>query len=103
MGDLITPELAASLASKEIHVISDALPALENDLNWVATIGGDILPGLQQIWPVLMSGESGGLIETGLRLEAVNPTWLSSGRQQYVEEIITEINEGIIDTGVVID
>lgn len=100
MGELINPELVAYLASKEMRVISDAFPSLENSPNWVATISGDILPGIQQIWPDLLRGEGGKLIEIGFNLEAVNPAWLSPGRQQYVEEIITEVNKGIIDTGV---
>lgn len=99
MGELINPELVAYLASKEMRVISDAFPSPENSPNWVATISRDVLPGIQQIWPSLLGGEGGKLIETGLILEDVNPAWLSPGRQQYVEEIITEINEGIIDTG----
>jgi len=73
---------------------------MENDPNWVATISEDVLSGIQQLWPTLMSGKGGELIESGLRLEAINSTWLSPGRQQFVEEIVTEINEGIIDTGV---
>lgn len=100
MGELISPELSAYLASKEMHVISDAIPPLEADPNWVATISGDLIPGIHQIWPTVMAGGGGELVETGLSFEAVNPTWLSPGRQQYVEEILSEINGGYIDTGV---
>ena len=83
-GELISPELAAYLASKEMQVISDALPAMENDPNWVATISEDVLSGIQQLWPTLMSGKGGEWVESGLRLEAINSTRLSPGRQQFV-------------------
>jgi hypothetical protein len=101
MGDLMSPELATYLASKDIHVISDALPPAAGDPNWVATVNtGDSMLLIRQFWPTLMAGTGGELAETALGLEAVNPTWLSPGRQQYVEEVMNKINEGIIDTGV---
>lgn len=100
MGELISPDLAAYLASKQMRVISDAFPTQENDPNWAATIHGDVLSGIQQIWPTLIGGDGGRLIETGLNIEAVNSGWLSPGRRQFVEEIVSQINEGIIDTGV---
>lgn len=101
MGDLMNPDLATYLASKEIHVISDALPPASGDPNWVATVNtGDSQSLIRQLWPALMAGTGGELAETALGLEAVNSTWLSPGRQQYVEEVMSDINEGVIDTGV---
>ncbi len=101
MGDLMSPDLAAYLARKEIHVISDAFPPVAGDPNWVATVNtGDSLSLIRQLWPALMAGPVGELAETALGLDAVNPAWLSPGRQQYVEEVMRDINEGVIDTGV---
>lgn len=100
VGALVNPELAEYLASKEIHVISDGLSPVDGDPNWVATVSGDMLPVIYQLWPTLMAGGSGVRVETELGFQAVNPTWLSPGRQAYVEELLKAINEGVIDTGV---
>ncbi|HWQ84776.1 MAG TPA: hypothetical protein VN363_09425, partial [Anaerolineales bacterium] len=63
-GSLMNPELAAYLASNEIHVISDALPPLEDDPNWVATVSpGDISAAIRQLWPGIMAGNPGGQVE----------------------------------------
>lgn len=101
VGELMSPELAAYLASKEIHVISDTLPPVAGDPNWVATIStGDHLASIRQMWPALMAGKGGEQAESGIGLEAVNPGWLSPGRQLYIQEVLNDVNEGIIDTGV---
>ena len=100
IGELANPELVAYLASKDIRIISDAPPPSGSQTSWVATIQADTLNKVNELWQALIAGQGGGLAETQLNLGDINSAFLSPGRQQHIEEILVELNDGAIDTGV---
>ena len=100
MGELANPELVDYLASKDMRIISDAPPPSGREANWVATIQTDTLNAVSDLWPGIIAGQGGEHAEIQLNLGDINTAFLSPGRQGHIEEILVELNDGVIDTGV---
>jgi hypothetical protein len=95
--------LMAHLASAGINLIGSVLPPTGLQDQWIATIGGDISSALQAVWPDLIAGQGGASLPAPLTVTHINPDLFSPGRQRLVDNLINELSNGFIDTGVVTD
>lgn len=102
----VAPQVASEglyqeLAGAGINIIGAEAPAAGLRQNWVVSIGsGDPAQAVRQLWPDLIAGQGGAEVSLPLSLEGVNPDLFSPGRQALVEEMMAELAEGYIDTGV---
>ncbi|MEA3440474.1 MAG: hypothetical protein U9R58_09335, partial [Chloroflexota bacterium] len=93
-------ELLQYLADSGINIIgSEAPPNTVRD-NWVASIEVDWLTPLRALWPRLISGEGGAAEEVLLVITNQNPALFSPGRQRLVNELLVDLQDGYIGTGV---
>jgi hypothetical protein len=76
-------------------------PGLEDQ--WIATISGDITSIIHAIWPDLIAGQGGVSLAAPLSATHINPHLFSPGRQRLIENLISELANGYIDTGVLTD
>jgi hypothetical protein len=63
---------------------------------WAATIGFDTLAPLRQVWPDVLSGKGGVVVEAPLALSDINNTNLGEGRLRLVRDLIEELRSGSI-------
>jgi hypothetical protein len=77
----------------------DDPPALVKG-QWAATIQPDWVTPVREIWPRLLAGEGGISLDVLLVIENRNPDLFSPGRQRLVEETMSDLLGGYIDTGV---
>jgi hypothetical protein len=61
---------------------------------WAATIGFDTLAPLRQVWPDVLAGKGGTIVEAPLALSDVNSANLGEGRMRLVRDLIEELLTG---------
>jgi hypothetical protein len=88
------------LAQKGMHIIGSVPPPQAVQEEWVATLTADWSSAVKAAWPGLLAGEGGQELRAPIVIENANPALFSPGRQQYVEETLSELLAGRIDTGV---
>ena len=95
------PEFLAELAQAGFQLILVGPPPEGQPEYWVASIGAaDPLQSVRDMWPDLLNGEGGVIVELPLGFTAVNPDLLSPGRQRLAEAMLADLLAGYIDTGV---
>lgn len=92
--------LREHFAEAEVNMIGTVPPPTGLEDQWIATITGNISSALRSAWPDLIAGQGGGSIQAPLILTQINPELFSLGRQRLVENLISELSGGYIDTGV---
>ena len=97
IGDL---NIVDYLAAAEINLIGATPPIEGLQERWIATISGDIISPLLTVWPDLIAGKGGFAVAAPLTLSHINPELVSKGRQRLVDNLIGELSDGYIDTGV---
>jgi hypothetical protein len=88
------------LAQAGVNLIGSGSAPENLRSNWIASIRVDESSAIRQIWPRLLSGEKGIQLSVPLVLADQNPALFSTGRQQLVEKMLTDLLAGFIDTGV---
>ena len=88
------------LASAGINLIGTVPPPAGLRDQWIATIGGDVPSALMAVWPDLITGQGGASLPAPLTATHRNPDLFSPGRQRLVDNLISELSDGFIDTGV---
>jgi basic membrane lipoprotein Med (substrate-binding protein (PBP1-ABC) superfamily) len=88
------------LAEKGIHIIGSTPPSQAVKDDWVATVTSDWESAVKNAWPDLLAGQGGHDLSSSIVVEDANPALFSPGRQQLVEETLSEMLAGRIDTGV---
>lgn len=96
-GDLVLLEY---LSQAGLNMIGSGSPPDSLRPNWVASIRSDPAEAVRQIWPDLAAGKGGSLLKAPLAISNVNPELLSEGRQRLVEQMLSDLVEGYIDTRV---
>jgi hypothetical protein len=66
---------------------------------WVMTIQPDLMKGIQNAWPGLISGQGGITFPSPLGLADIDPNLLSEGKLRLVEQTLTQLQSGQISTG----
>jgi len=92
--------LPGYLTQAGVNLIGSGSPAEAQRPNWIASIRLDQAEAIRQLWPQLINGEGGTSISAPIVITDVNPGLLSLGRQRLVEEMLSELLSGFIDTGV---
>lgn len=82
------------------NLIGSVAPADPLISHWAASIMADPSDSIRQLWPKLLNGEGGNSLGAALTLTHVNQSILSQGRQRLVEQMLTDLLAGHIDTGV---
>lgn len=94
------PDLLDYLVQAGVNIIGVSAPTNKAQARWVASVQSDLAKGIQDLWPVLLKGQSGGEQATPLVITNVNPQLLSPGRQVWIQETLADLVAGRIDTGV---
>jgi len=89
-----TPDLLAYLVAQKFYLVGGATPAKEILPRWVATVSSDVQTPLQQIWPGLLSGQGGQVVEAPIVVNDVQDKLLGSGRLTMVQELIKNLADG---------
>jgi hypothetical protein len=89
-----SPDLLAYLAAQKFHMVGGVTPAKEILPRWAATVSSDMLTPLQQIFPEVVSGKGGQVVDAPVVISDVQPNLLGAGRMQKVEELIKNLASG---------
>lgn len=96
----LTADQVSSLAGAGINIIGSEDPPAGVNANWIATVEADWLTPLEEVWNGLLAGEAGVALDVDLVINDRNQELFSQGRQGFVDEILSDLQSGYIDTGV---
>jgi len=91
------PDLLKYLAGEGILLIGGSAPASNVLGNWVATIDWNIPQAITDHWTGVVSGQGGMVYDAPIVLADVNEEFLTVGRQRLVEEVVTALQQGLIN------
>jgi hypothetical protein len=96
------PELLDYITqSTDMLAIGETPPADDNArAQWVVSIRPDLISSIKNIFSDLIAGNGGQVVPTPLFLADVNPDLLSEGKLRLVQEVLTNLQNGTIGTGV---
>lgn len=97
----LDPMVLEELAAAGVKMISLNASADSIRDQTIASLGRDYEKALEIIWPKAIAGEGGQQLNSDLMFRDVNPDLLTVGRLQFVEQMLTDLSSGYIDTGVV--
>jgi hypothetical protein len=89
-------QLLRYLAQEEVEIIGTGATPSDLSARWVASLEYDIFQEFQDYWPEFVAGAEGQLVEVPLVITHVNPELLSPGRQQFVEQMLADVQAGYI-------
>jgi hypothetical protein len=100
----ISPEVQSDqllrfLAQEEVQIIGAVPPLDDIRAQWVASLEFDLFQAFQAHWPDFAAGMDGQLVLVPLTITHVNPELLSPGRQQFIENMLANLNAGFVDYG----
>ena len=97
--DIAIPDLSTYIGTTGISMIGTASPE-QRPAGWMMTIQPDIIKAIQNAWPDLASGKGGVTVQSPLGLSDIDPSLLSPGKQRLVEQVLNDLQAGLINTGV---
>jgi len=95
--DIATPDLMTYIGTTGVSMIGTVSPE-GSPGGWVMTIQPDVIEAIQKAWPGLVSGQGGATVESPLGLADVDPSLLSPGKQRLVEQVLSDLQAGLIST-----
>jgi hypothetical protein len=95
---LATPELLNYFGTLGMITIGDATPN-PRPVYWVASLQPDIANAIQTAWPDLLAGRGGITVQPPFALADVDLNILTPGKQKLAEEVLTDLLNGRISTG----
>ncbi len=108
-GKAASGDLGTYLAGIDVAIIGDQTPPEELRSRWVATISSDGFSPLREIWDDLLNGQGGKVLNASLKISDINYVsltdglvWLSQGKMDLLNKVISLLREGQIYTGSVI-
>ena len=93
-------DLFSYLAGAGVNLIGSGPPPAALKDRWVASIRPGYATALKALWPNLLDGSNGSSVQAVPEIGDLNPDLLSPGRQRLVNNLLNELVEGYIDTGV---
>ncbi len=100
----LSPELSAAsaemLEGPDVSYIGGETPGENLGEKWIATVRAAPELAIAEIWDRVRMGEGGGTISMPVIIEDINPERLTLGREAWVQEILQDLIDGYIDTGV---
>ncbi len=97
--DIATSDLETYIGTTGTSMIGTISPE-QRPGGWVMTIQPDIIKAIQNAWPNLVAGQGGVTVQSPLGLSDIDPSLLSPGRQRLVEQTLSDLQAGLISTGV---
>ena len=94
--EVSTPEMISSLAAQKYILVGGETPPEDAKTFWAATVRENVSPPIRQLWPEMMNGQGGKIVNTSILLEDVNPNYLSTGKKALVLEAIQELENGLL-------
>lgn len=99
--DLSDPDLDDYFANAGLKIINQEIPVDSQESQWIATLGaGDPIQAINSHWDEFLSGNGGLSIELPLSITFVNETMISPGKLQFINNVLSDLEEDFIDTGV---
>ena len=99
-----SPELLAYLASLDVAMIGNQTPPAEGKPKWVATLYSDGMAPIREIWPDLMAGKGGKVLNAAIKIfdnqyVTVNDglVWLSQGKMDYAQKTMDLLQDNFIN------
>ncbi len=101
----LSPELSATvsaemLAGPDLSYIGGDSPGDDLGEKWIATVRIAPEVAIAEIWDNVWVGEGGGTMSMPVVIEDINSERLTPGREAWVQEILQDLIDGYIDTGV---
>jgi len=96
--DIVTSDLITYIGTTGVFMIGTETPE-QRPPGWVMTIQPDVIKAIQNAWPGLISGQGGVTVQSPLGIADVDPTILSPGKQRLVEQTLSDLQAGLINTG----
>jgi hypothetical protein len=97
--DIAIPDLSTYIGTTGTSMIGTVSPE-QRPAGWMMTIQPDIIKAIQNAWPDLVSGKGGITVQSPLGLSDIDPSLLSPGKQRLVEQVLNDLQAGLINTGV---
>ena len=88
------------LAQAGVNLIGADTPPASVQNNWIASVQTDLVSSVKEVWPRLVNGEGGISLELPLIITNRNAGLFSPGRQHHVENLLSDLMAGYIDTAV---
>jgi len=86
------------LAKAGVQLIGTASPPSGAQDQWLASINPDVIAPLKAMWPDLLAGKGGLSLPASLTIGNINADLFSPGRQRLVEELLSKLQAGYIET-----
>lgn len=101
----LSPELSAAasvemLEGPGVSYIGGETPGENLGAKWIATVRAAPELAITEIWDRISTGDSGGAVTMPIIIDDVNPERLTPGKEAWVQEILQDLTDGYIDTGV---
>ena len=91
-----SPELLNHILEINGVLLGGTSPYDEIRSRWAATIQFDVEETLRQMWPQVIDGEGGQLLNAPLLVTDINPSYLTEGYMGMVEEVRQDLQNGLI-------
>ena len=100
--EIAIPELIDYITqSTEMLAIGEIPPDDENArAQWIVSIQPDLIASIKNIFSDLVAGNGGQVVPTPLFLADINSDLLGEGKLRLVQEVLTNLQNGTINTGV---
>ena len=96
-SEVINPDLVNYLFENNVKVISPVrMSEFTANENWLVTINFDPLPGIQMLFPDLVSGKGGLSAESRIVLIDTDSGSISEGRMDLIQKTLDELLNGYI-------
>ena len=98
--ELSTEASAEMLEATGLSFIGGESPGDDIGEIWIATVRAAPELAIAEIWDSVWMGDSEGTVSMPLIIEDINPERLTLGRESWMQEILQDLIDGYIDTGV---
>ncbi len=92
-----SPELYEALSALGLTLIGSQPPTEDLRSHWAATVQVDGSASLETLWPGLLAGQPGQALDAPVTLSDVDPDKFSPGRQDLVDAMIADLQNGLVD------
>jgi hypothetical protein len=90
-----TQDLVDYIGTTGVYMIGTVTPE-QRPAGWVMTIQPDTIQAIQVAWPQLLAGQGGLTVQSPLGLSDIDPGILSPGKQRLVQQVLDELQAGLI-------
>lgn len=90
-----TQDLVDYIGTTGVSMIGTNTPE-QRPAGWIMTIKPDTIKAIQTAWPQLLAGQGGITVQSPLGLGDVDPSLLSPGKQQDVQQTLDYLQAGLI-------